>query len=149
MYLRRDFRHKTRITCSYVLISPFVINKIRFMHKTSIRLYLCFNICLYVFQSSVRGLQNTELRVCTEGVHKARIHYLLWNDSCLCIWTFSVLSCCRAGLFILYSYLIPLYIIILPYRVDMPAGRFSAFLSFYFLNICNDFTKTYFWNYAT
>ncbi len=34
---------KLELGCIYIWISPFVKNKIRFIHKTRIRLYLCFS----------------------------------------------------------------------------------------------------------
>jgi hypothetical protein len=64
------------------------------MHKTRNRLYLCYNICLYMFQYvSIKGRLCTEHR--TEGVYRgwplsvhacyryARSHYILWFISTL------------------------------------------------------------------
>ncbi len=91
-------------------------NEIRFMHKTRIRLYLCYNICFNVFQYvSIKRRGCTEYRIqgqYREGVHigcSLSVHACYKLAATTYVYTyfdvsrrlqcrsFLVLSCCQAG----------------------------------------------------
>ncbi len=114
---------KLWLGCTYVSISLFVKNKIRFIHKTRIRLYLCFNtpirknkirfthktrIGLHIcFNTTIRlKLRNYNRRKTLQhhayGTWSLNVHRKDSRKDNFMLYTtksqsFSVLSCCQAG----------------------------------------------------